>query len=285
MTAVAPTRELPVSDVQASLRLQLLRPGDPDLDDVYAFERLTFERSYGVAPAEHDAEFGPYHARSLFVSVAEVDGRVVGMMRLIMPGADPEAEPIKTFVEAALAPWHLDVARAIRLCGIDVRHTWDVATLSVDRTIGTRRATVLGALYHALVNLAAGNDVRYLTMTVDERVRSTLRMVGLPTTALPGARPAPFEGSAASTPAWGNCADMLSQQRQHNPEAHRLIRLGVGLTDVEMPDSASYRLAEPVVRHPISVGSGAGRPRTRFGAATVTHLPVRGTRTPPAAIR
>ena len=90
-------------------------------------------------------------------------------------------------------------------------------------------------------------------MTVDERVRSTLRMVGLPTAALPGAHPRPFCGSAASTPAWGNCADMLAHQRRHHPEAHRLIRLGVGLSDVALPNPDAYLLRPTIAAPPAEV--------------------------------
>ena len=93
-------------------------------------------------------------------------------------------------------------------------------------------------------------------MTIDERVRSTLRLVGLPTVPLPGARPLPFCGSAASTPVWGNCADMLTQQRRENPEAHQLIRQGVGLTDVELPGLEAFDVA--------------ARARSEAGGARVT---------------
>ncbi len=244
----------------AAFRLQVIHGIGPELG-AYGFERAVFEREYGVVPAAHDAEFAPYDERSLFVSVTDADGGVVGHMRLIRPGADPERQPVKTLVEAAAEPWSLDVPRAVRAAGIEVRHAWDVGTLAVDRGIGRARSTVLGALYHALVRLAERNDIRYLLMTVDERVRSTLRLVGLPTVALPGARPLPFCGSAASTPVWGNCADMLTQQRRENPEAHQLIRQGVGLADVELPGLEAF---DVVPREPAPAARPAGRSEPAF---------------------
>lgn len=209
----------------------------------YRFERRIFEAYYGISPDAHDAEFAPFNARSVFVSVTDALDNVVGHLRLIHPGEDVAVEPVKTVVEAALSPWFLDVDRSVRAAGIDLGRTWDVGTLAVDRAVGRSRTLVLAALYHALVRLAEVNDIRHLLMTVDERVRSTLRIMGLPTSALPGARPLAWCGSAASTPVWGNCADMLAYQRRHNPEAHRLITLGVGLGEVAAPtDPDAYRL-------------------------------------------
>ena len=82
-----------------------------------------------------------------------------GTLRPIRPGPEPERQPVKTLVEAAAEPWLLDVPRAVRAAGIEVRHAWDVGTLAVDRGIGRARTTVLVALYHALVRLAERNDV------------------------------------------------------------------------------------------------------------------------------
>ncbi|GAB2482459.1 hypothetical protein GCM10027265_37100 [Jatrophihabitans fulvus] len=251
----------------AAFRLQVAGRCDLVASEAYRFERRIFEQFYGIGPDAHDAEFAAFNARSVFVSVTDALDNVVGHMRLIHPGPDPVAEPVKTVVEAALQPWFLDIHRSIRAAGIDAHRTWDVGTLAVDRSIGRNRTLVLGALYHALVRLAEANDIRHLLMTVDERVRTTLRLVGLPTTALPGARPLPWCGSAASTPVWGNCDDMLAHQRRHNPEAHRLVRLGVGLGDVALPtDPDAYLLG---ALGPFAVPAVSAAPAVPVGPAVL----------------
>jgi hypothetical protein len=79
-------------------------------------------------------------------------------------------------------------------------------------------------------------------MTVDERVRAILSVMGLTTFALPGAKPGPFCGSPASTPVWAHCAQMLDGQRRNNPEAYRLIAQGIGLDGISVPTADQFAL-------------------------------------------
>jgi hypothetical protein len=104
---------------------------------------------------------------------------------------------------------------------------------------------VTTALYHALAIAVRRNGVRSLLMTVDERVRRILEVLGIAGNALPGAQPLPFCGSPASTPVYGHCAEMWLWQRRVNPEAHRMIALGVGL-DVTVPASSTFLLSNMI---------------------------------------
>jgi hypothetical protein len=108
-------------------------------------------------------------------------------------------------------------------------------------------------------------------MTVDERVRGILETFGLYTTALPGAKPAPFEGSPASTPVYGHCAQMLDAQRRVNPEAYRLVTQGVGLDAVRIPPAAQFTLGHTL------------EPTTTTETAT-THRPTAPTAPVPASL-
>jgi hypothetical protein len=207
-------------------------------DAAFTLEAEIFGSRYGVSYPDHVLEFSDYHHNSVFVAVVDDAGQVAGMMRWIVPGD----AGLKTLNEAERAPWFIDSARAARAVGVDPERTWDVASLVVRPGLGRDRATVTTAMYHALAVAVRRNGVRSLLMTVDERVRRILEVLGISGRALPGARPLPFCGSPASTPVYGHCAEMWRWQRQAHPEAHRLIAHGAGL-DVSVPPSSSFALA------------------------------------------
>jgi len=207
----------------------------------FAHEASVFGSVYSVPYDFHVAEFAPYEGQSAFLVVVDQEEQVRATMRLVTPGP----AGIKTIVEAARSPWFLDAERAARAVGLDLANTWDVATLAVGSGLGRDRMVVTASLYHGLTVAARRNRVTSLLMTVDERVRGILQTYfGLYTTALPGAVPKPFEGSPASTPVYGHCNEMLTAQRKLNPEAYRLLTLGVGLEGVDIPEEQQFDLLE-----------------------------------------
>lgn len=222
----------------------LFQPGPELRAAAFAHEAKVFETTYGVPYDFHVAEFAPYEDQSAFLVVLDEAEQVRATMRLVTPGP----AGLKTLVEAALDPWFLDAARSAAVVGVDPAHTWDVATLAVGRGLGRHRLAVTAALYHGLTIAARQNRVSSLLMTVDERVRGILQQYfGLYTTALPGATPKPFEGSPASTPVFGHCAQMLDQQRRRSPEAYRLITQGIGLEAIDVPAAEHFDLLERAV--------------------------------------
>jgi hypothetical protein len=228
--------------VAASAPYRLVFQPDPALRAAaFDHEASVFDTTYGVPLEAHIAEFAPYEAQSAFLVVVDGQDEVRATMRLITPGPTG----LKTIVDASLSPWFLDAHRAARAVDLELATTWDVATLAVGRRLGADRTVVTAALYHGLTVAARRNRVSSLLMTVDERVRGILQTYfGLFTTALPGATPQPFEGSAASTPVFGHCSAMLAQQRRRNPEAYRLITLGLGLERVAVPTAPHFDLLE-----------------------------------------
>ncbi|HZC52576.1 MAG TPA: hypothetical protein VE441_08775, partial [Mycobacterium sp.] len=62
------------------------------------------------------------------------------------------------------------------------------------------------------------------------------------TRSLPGTHTEPYLGSAASMPVYGHLAEMSDTQRRLNPDAYRLINLGVGPDGVAMPARETLRL-------------------------------------------
>jgi len=221
---------------------RLIFQPDPELRAAaFAHEASVFGSVYSVPYDFHVAEFAPYEAQSAFLVVVDQLGDVRATMRLVTPGPSG----LKTIVEAARSPWFVDSQRAARAVGLDLANTWDVATLAVGSKLGRDRLVVTASLYHGLTVAARRNRVTSLLMTVDERVRGILQTYfGLYTTAFPGATPQPFEGSPASTPVYGHCAAMLAAQRRQNPEAYRLLTLGVGLDGVAIPPEQHFDLLE-----------------------------------------
>jgi hypothetical protein len=215
----------------------------PDADvrsAAFELEARTFGVRYGVPYDTHVLEFLPYESASAFLVVVDERDQVAAAMRLITPGP----AGLKTLVEAAKAPWWIDSMRGAAAVGVDPHRTWDVGTLAAAPGLGQHRFAVTAALYHGLTLAASRNRVKSLLMTVDERVRGILQTFGLYTSALPNAKPAPFEGSPASTPVYGHCAHMLDTQRRVNPEAYRLVTQGVGLNGVHIPPAAAFTLPQ-----------------------------------------
>jgi hypothetical protein len=84
--------------------------------------------------------------------------------------------------------------------------------------------------------------------------------MGIVYQAFPGCRPMPYCGSPASVPVYADMASMVSQQRRTLPEAHRLVTLGIGLDDVELPGPLGFVVPTPSV---LDLRQAAGLPVQR----------------------
>ncbi len=224
--------------IATPLRLQF-DPTGTQLDAARACEAETFLTTYGNTTADFDVEYGPYEAASTFLTLTKADGDVVAVCRLITPGP----AGLKTINDAARAPWLVDGVRSARAAGIDLSRTWDVATIAVRPDAGLSRLFAAAALYHGIALAARVNRIQTIVMIMDERARRLLTGTGVLTQPLPGTHAGPYLGSTASTPLYGNLAQMADVQRRVNPEAHRLIGQGVGLDGVTVPELTAFALA------------------------------------------
>jgi hypothetical protein len=214
---------------------------DPEgavLDAARDCEAAVFLEQYGNTADQWAEEYGPYDPSSAFIAITDAKGDAVGAMRLILPGP----LGLKTLVDVARPPWNIDGARAARAAGLTINRTWDVATLAI-RTGVRARGLLSAALYHALFRATRANRIQWIVMILDERVRRLLSGAHIDTQAIPGTRVAPYLGSAQSVPLWGEMARMADRQRATNPDAHRLINLGIGLDGITLPEPAQYVLA------------------------------------------
>lgn len=213
---------------------------DPRGDELTAArdcEAAVFLASYGNTSEQWADEYGAYERRSVYVVVLDADGLGVGAARMILPGL----EPVKSLADVSRQPWNVDGSRSARAAGLDLRYTWDVATIAV-RSGSGRGGLVACALYHGLIETLRANLARWIVMIMDRRARRLLDVAGLRTNPLPGTGPGEYLGSSSSTPLWANLAVMMDGQRSLNPEAHRLISMGVGLDGVQVPGRGQFAL-------------------------------------------
>ena len=200
-------------------------------------EADVFFEHYGNTRDELEAEYGDYDSDSVFVAVTDRDNVALAAARLIAPGRSG----LKTIHDVARAPWGVDGLRSARAAGLDLATTWDVATIGVRR--GVRGGMLLSAaLHHAVIRCSMVNDLSSIVMIVDERARRVFTAVGLFIHPLPGTKPAPYLGSTTSTPMWGNRDAMLDGQRRTNPDAYRLIALGIGLDGISVPPTEDFHV-------------------------------------------
>lgn len=234
------------------LRLEFDPVGDA-LAAAHACEAEVFFHRYGNTPEEFDVEYGPYADASVFMTLVETNGDVLAACRLITPGP----AGLKTINDAARPPWGVDGARSARAARIDLDRTWDVATIGIRPDAGAARMFAAAALYHGIALAARVNRIQTIVMIMDERARRLLTGMGVMTQPLPGMRPGPYLGSPASTPLYGNLAQMADLQRRDNPDAHRLIGQGVGLDGVSVPESAAFQLGRRTQPVPTSAASSS----------------------------
>lgn len=211
-------------------------------------EADVFLRVYGNTRQQLEDEYGPYESASVFIALADDSGDVVGACRLIRP----TELGLKSLDDAARPPWSLDVARSVRAARLDPTQTWDVATLGCRRGLKGPGKLAGAALFHALVQVVRANQIRSAVMIIDERVRALLASAGMTGHTLPGAQPARYLGSAASTPVYRHCDEAFDQQRITNPEAHRLFTQGIGLDGIRVPPLSEFRFVE---RSTVGAGS------------------------------
>lgn len=214
---------------------------DPDgdlLEAARSCEADVFLRWFGNTREQLDDEYAAYDHASVFIALARADDDVIGACRLIVPSP----AGLKTLNDVAREPWCLDGERSARAAGVDPGNTWDVATLGVRAGLGGAGMLAAAALYHGLIVASRVNKVQSIVIMIDEQVRTLLTSIAMFTHALPGASSAPYLGSPATTPVYGNCAQMLDTQRRENPDAHRLIAQGVGLDGVTSINEADFVL-------------------------------------------
>lgn len=219
------------------------------LDAARQCEEDVFLQAFGNTRTQLDEEYGPYNDQSVFVAVADDAGQVYGACRLITPGSTG----LKTLNDVSREPWGVDGLRAAAAAGIDPANTWDIGTLGVRKDFRGSRMSVAIALYHALVVSTRVNEVGSITAVLDDQVRRLLTASDYILTSLPGTRTAEYLGSPASTPVFGHCAGMLDAQRRMNPDAYRLISLGIGLDGISIPEADAFELRTRLTTVPAEV--------------------------------
>ncbi|MEO7262063.1 MAG: hypothetical protein ABI047_12535 [Jatrophihabitantaceae bacterium] len=217
-------------------------------------EAEVFLRAYGNTRQQLQDEYGPYEQASVYIALADHSGDVLGACRLIRP----TEFGLKSLDDAARAPWSLDVARSARAARLDLTQTWDVATLGCRRGLKGPGKLASAALFHALVQVVRANSIRSAVMIIDERVRGLLASAGMTGHTLPGAQPAPYLGSKASTPVYRHCDEAFDQQRITNPDAHRLFTQGIGLDGITVPPLAEFRFTERSTVSSVSSAQAVG---------------------------
>lgn len=212
-----------------------LRPSFPctgqDLERARACERVVFARAFGDSPSDLDTAYGDYEDRTSFGAVFLADGRAVGAVRLARPGP----RGLKSLNDAASAPWHLPARRTLQQVGIDPARTWDVGTFGVDSLAVRASSRVTRALFAVMFGAFRDNAVASFVAVLDVGSRRPVGAQGVELLDLPGAEPAPYLGSDASTPVYRHVADLHDLHRRRFAAIHDQVFHGRGITGVD-PD-------------------------------------------------
>lgn len=206
------------------------------LERVLDAEAAIFGDYYQNTRAELAETYAPYRDRTVFVAVVEPAGRVGAVMRVCAPGS---AGGVFTLNAVGQDPWRVDPVVTARLAGLDPARTWDISTIGVRRDAGrpdgVRRGVFAVGLYRGLELVRQANDMRSFVGILDRFALRAQLVLGLKQDPLPGTGPAPFLGSASSTPVFSHTREMLAYQRERFPQAYRDVTCGeslVGVVDV-----------------------------------------------------
>jgi hypothetical protein len=206
-------------------------------------EEDVFLEAFGNTRSQLEDEYGPYNDQSVFVAVTDDSGEVYGSARLIIPGSAGN----KTINDISREPWQVDGQRVARAAQIDLDSTWDLATCGVHRKYRRQGLLVAMAMYHAFMKSTRVNEVKTATSMLDQLAYRVLMANGFQFTTLPGTRPAEYLGSPQSTPVYGHWSDIADAQRRLNPDAYRMITLGIGLDGIVLPEESAWQLRPQLV--------------------------------------
>ncbi|MDQ1603553.1 MAG: hypothetical protein QOE01_1398 [Actinomycetota bacterium] len=201
----------------------ILRPSFPcagaDLRAARTCEQTVFGRSFGNTPAElHDA-YGRYEDGTSFGGVFLPDGSAVGAVRLMRQGR----HGLKSLHDAASRPWQLATKATCQAVDIQLARTWDVGSFGVDSiAVGATRETTM-ALFSVMFGAFRDNGVATFVAILDAGARRPIEAVGVRMLDLPGARPAAYLGSAASTPVYRHVHDLHQQHEVQFPDVHQQV--------------------------------------------------------------
>jgi hypothetical protein len=176
----------------------------------------------------------------VFLALSEPGGDVVACARLILPSV----VGLKSLRDIARPPWSTDGVRSARAVGMNLAQTWDIATIAVRKHLIRSTPLAAAALYHGVAMSTRVNNARWLVMIMDVRARRLLSSMNLETHIMPGTRPGPYLGSAASVPLWADAIQMADALRRVNPEGYRLITQGVGLDGISVPGPEAFMLRD-----------------------------------------
>ncbi|MFL6100787.1 MAG: hypothetical protein ACJ71T_12625 [Actinomycetales bacterium] len=217
---------------------------DPDgalLESTLDCEYDVFAERYGEDRSALEHYHSPFYAASTFLSLADSQGDVVAMARLVYPSP----AGLITTRDVAGEPWNVDARASLAAAGLDPARTWDVSTVCARKSSRGQTALLAAAIYHGLIKTMRANRVDGFTAMLDARIHRILNMLGVVMHPLPGVETLPFWGSPATTPAYANFNQLIDGQRRMSPDAYRLVTLGVGLDGIRIPDNEAFVLHRP----------------------------------------
>ncbi len=194
-----------------------------DLAAARTCEDVVLGARFGNTTHDLAREYGPYEPLTTFGAVLRPDGTAVGAVRLIRPGL----HGVKTVRDASRPPWNTS-AEVFEAAGLDLEHTWDVASFAVDASVVRADPRVAMALLSVMFGAFRDSSVAGFVAIMDSTAERALRGLGIRMLALPGAKAAPYLGSASSVPVYRQVADLHDEHAVRFPQVHQQVFHGRG---------------------------------------------------------
>jgi hypothetical protein len=216
----------------------VLRPSFPctgaDLLAARACEQVVFGRRYGNDSAELAEQYGRYEDTTSFGGVFSPDGTAVGATRLIRDGE----HGLKSLNDASASPWGLPMRSTCQAAHINPARTWDVGTFAVDSFTCAPNHEATLALFSVMFGAFRDNEVATFIAILDAGARRPIAAIGVQMLDLPGAVPAAYLGSSASTPVYRHVRDLHRLHVSGFADVHEQVFHGRGVDGMDARDCA-----------------------------------------------
>jgi hypothetical protein len=152
---------------------------------------------------------------------------------------------LKSLNDASASPWAMPVRSTCQAADINPERTWDVGSFAVDSVLrGPGRQSTL-ALFSVLFGAFRDNEVESFVAIIDAGARRPMATIGVQLLDLPGAAPAAYFGSSASTPVYRHVRDLHRMHGCDFAEVHEQVFHGRGVDGLDARECqpGSFELA------------------------------------------
>jgi hypothetical protein len=140
---------------------------------------------------------------------------------------------LKSLNDASATPWTMPVRSTCQAADINPERTWDVGSFVVDSVLRGPGSQSTMALFSVMFGAFRDNEVKSFVAILDDGARRPIAAIGVQMLDLPGASPAAYLGSSASTPVYRHVRDLHRLHVSDFADVHEQVFHGRGVKGMD----------------------------------------------------